>query len=171
MSSTTTSDVVSHKHSKKSKASTTAQSGTRHQDDETSLSLTEAARKISAIDSSSSTCCTRDLHREGTPPYIPLTTSALHEYDLQRPGSFKMPSSRHTSRQCNATNSEVVPNRSDDSTLATYVLGLDDGNSPLWKGGSNLELTTWDNDLAGVGEHLTEYSYQEYAGLDKLVVE
>jgi hypothetical protein len=171
MSSTTTSDVVSHKHSKKPKASTTTQPGTRHQDYETSLPPTEAARKISAIDSSSSTGCTRDLHQEGTPSHIPLTTSALHEYDLQQPGSFKMPSSRHTSRQCNATNSEVVLNRTDDSTLATYVLGRDDVNSPLWKGGSSLELSRWDNDLAGVGEHLTEYSYQEYAGLDKLVVE
>lgn len=48
---------------------------------------------------------------------------------------------------------------------------MDDVHLSHWDAGTAYELTARGNDLAGVGEHLADYTYQEYAGHGKLVVD
>jgi hypothetical protein len=48
---------------------------------------------------------------------------------------------------------------------------IDDMHLSCWDTGTADELNAWGNDLAGVGEHLADYTYQEYASHGKLVVD
>jgi hypothetical protein len=47
---------------------------------------------------------------------------------------------------------------------------IDDVHLSYWDTGTAGELNAWDSDLAGVGEHLADYTDQEYASHGKLVV-
>jgi len=48
---------------------------------------------------------------------------------------------------------------------------IDDVHLSYWDTGTADELNAWGNNLAGVGEHLADYAYQEYASHGKLVVD